>query len=94
MGEHKVINDVPLRETRAFWAQPHLARRDWYLDMLTRCFTEDCRTFIEDFAYGWLLERPFSETKMFFYEPEGNMKRCTHLNGRQGAEKYDDRLVR
>lgn len=85
---------VPLRRTHAWWQRPHVARADFYRRLLAR-FTPESRTMIEDPTYsllesavldhgdkGWM---PWGVT---IYQPGGDMKRSTHLDGRAGDPKH------
>jgi hypothetical protein len=80
--EHVDIMGVPLRKMRVFWAQPHLARTDWYRKVLAEKFSPNCRCFIEDRLYGINLETPWELNKIYMYEPEGKLKRVSHTDGR------------
>lgn len=93
MREHVVFNEVPLRHCIHFWAQPHLARTEIYLRLLEEHFSEDCRTFIEDKLYGACSITPPEHSKLYIYEPENDMKRVKHLDGRKKTEKFDNTLV-
>lgn len=85
---------VPLRRTMAWWQRPHLARADFYRRLIGR-FTDDSRSMIEDPTYSLLEsavldhgERGWQEWGVTIYQPSGDMKRSTHLDGRGGDPKH------
>lgn len=82
----KVEDDF--QKTIQFSARPHLARTDFYRRLMER-FSENSNCFIEDRAYGQIVEEPWENWKMAIYHPEGVIKRSLNLDGRQGTLKYD-----
>jgi hypothetical protein len=83
------IGGVPLIRTRQWSQRPHLARTDWYRQILERWFDPDGRSFIEDRMYGVVLETgSWVDWKLALYAPPGNMTRSTHTDGRDGGDKY------
>lgn len=100
MMDKHIINGIPLRQMKIFWAQPHMAYTDWYRKQLAEKFSPYARTMIEDRLYGINLDTPWEDNKIYVYEPEGSMKRVSHTDGRGKNEygsplvpKYDDRFV-
>lgn len=84
------------------WSQrPHLARVDFYRQMLEKHFTPDAKCFIEDKIHGclqddWGLhgEKGWENWKLFIYHPmTGNIKRSYHTDGRAGAQKLDETQI-
>lgn len=99
LGEFK-FKDLILTKTVQWSQRPHLARADFYRDILTKYFSENNNTFIEDRMYGIVYgnyeikgEQAWSDFRLTLYTPEGDMKRLDNLDGRENGEKYDDRLV-
>lgn len=100
MMEKQIINSIPLRQMKVFWAQPHLAYTDWYRKQLAEKFSSHARTMIEDRLYGINLDTPWADNKVYMYEPEGSLKRVSHTDGRgkddQGAPlvpKFEERFI-
>jgi hypothetical protein len=95
----------PLFWRTAQWSQrPHLARRQWYMDVLGTYTTPDSRCFVEDVMHGvcdyfWREEgeRGWERHKLAIYaDPEPTMQRSTHLDARRtgqpsfaGSEVFD-----
>lgn len=84
------------------WSQrPHLARTDFYQNMLETRFTKEAKCFIEDKIHGcvqddWGVhgEKGWEKWKIFIYHPmTGNIKRSYHIDGRHGEKKYDGSQV-
>lgn len=91
---------VPLRRTAQWSQRPHLARTLWYQSMLTRYFSPDARTMIEDCLYGvvehyWLNyhEPGWEQWRLWIYQPEGDIKRSGHLDTRGAELKFDMRFA-
>lgn len=76
------------------WSQrPHLARADYYQGMLTSCFSEHARTFVEDKMHSVAQLRPEAH-RIGIYLPDGpDIRRSYHTDGRAGAEKFDGGLI-
>lgn len=81
------------------WSQrPHLARTNWYRQIMDTYFGEKARTMIEDVMHGVVQHGTYTARKqvrdawktwrMAVYAPEGDMKRSTHLDGRGDDPKY------
>lgn len=80
------------------WSQrPHLARTDWYREMIERSFGPKARTMIEDVVHGVLLDdwgregiMGWERWKLWIYTPKGHtIQRSTNLDGRGHESKYD-----
>lgn len=80
---------VPVMRTIQFHARPHLARVDFYKRLLRR-FSPEANCFIEDKAHSICQTEGWDTWKLAIYTPEGNQKRSTHTNAREGARKWDD----
>jgi hypothetical protein len=103
--KHMMIDETPIDlgvpVIRTFqWSQrPHLASADWYRKILTENFTENAKCFIEDYLHG-SVDESYKHTKdwnlfrIAIYNPEGSIKRAYHLDGREGADKYDTIQIR
>jgi len=92
------VAGAPLLRTVQWSQRPHLARTDFYRDMLTRFFGREARTMIEDSMYGVLVTHwqeygyeGWERFRTWIYAPSGDMKRSTHLDGREGESKYEMR---
>lgn len=89
----------PVRYLRtAQWSQrPHLARTDWYRDVLAEYFATSSRTMVEDVMHGvcdyyWRLWRKegWRRFRLAIYAPKDpTMQRSDHLDGRAGDRKYE-----
>ncbi len=94
-GKIEDVRGVPLWRTAQWSQRPHLASTGWYRAMLGRHFPPEDRTFIEDHYYGvvatpWVERKEWgNEAKLWLYHPEGNIKRSTHLDGREDQPKWD-----
>lgn len=86
---------IPYLRTAQWSQRPHLARADWYREIMatyfgrsSRCFVEDvmapvvANAFARDGMLGW------SRFRLAIYaDPEPTMQRSTHLDARAGADK-------
>ncbi len=94
-GRVETLRGVPMWRTAQWSQRPHLASTSWYRAMLGRHFPPEDRTFIEDRIYGmiatpWVERQEWgAEVKLWLYHPEGNIKRSTHLDGREDQPKWD-----
>lgn len=80
--------------TCAWWQRPHLASTRFYREVMEN-FDPESRTMIEDVLYGIATsayldhgEAGWDDWRLFIYAPVGDMKRSTHLDGRDTDEKY------
>lgn len=94
--EHKYLMvgavEDDFQKTIQFSARPHLARTDFYRRLMQR-FSAQSNCFIEDRAYGQIVEEPWENWKMVIYHPEGVIKRSLNLDGRNGSQKYDSQQI-
>jgi hypothetical protein len=79
--------------TMQFSQRPHIARTQWYRDVLQRFFDPSARVFIEDTIYGVLANaKPraacWEEWRTAIYHPEGTIQRSIHTDGRGIDPKY------
>lgn len=98
--EHLVVERggigwLPLVFTAQWSQRPHIAKTEFYKDVLRKHFSDESRTMIEDTMHGVVAEgyrlrgRAFwNDYKLAIYAPEGDMKRSYHLDGRDGESKY------
>ena len=86
------------------WSQrPHVARTDWYRQIMAKNFAPDARTMIEDVMHGIVqagthsgksnaarmrVAETWERWRLAVYTPEGSWKRSGHLNGRADDPKY------
>lgn len=89
------VDGVPLRRTVQWSQRPHLASTGFYRSMLDGYFGRESRTMIEDVMHGvvettWLRHHlaGWAQFRVWMYTPAGDMKRSTHLDGREGDEKF------
>ena len=86
------------------WSQrPHVARTDFYREIIDTYFGLDSRTFIEDLMHGVVQHDTYASRihaveawkrwRMAVYAPEGSWLRSTHLDGRQADPKYPIRVA-
>lgn len=92
----QLINNVPLLRCAQWSQRPHLARADFYWQILESYFPPTARTMIEDRIYGELENAWFNrgvsgwnDFKVWMYAPEGDIKRSLNLDGRGTESKYE-----
>lgn len=94
--KHMMFNKVGNYTQTAQWSQrPHLASTAFYKRVMAQ-FSEDSKCFIEDLMHGVVWNAyvtdgklGYNQWRLHIYTPEGNIKRSYHLDGREGATKYD-----
>ena len=86
------------RRTMQWSQRPHVARTGWYRDITDRFFAPEARTMIEDVMFGvvehdWITrgEAGWRDWRLAIYEPQGNIQRSTHTDGREGDPKFEDK---
>lgn len=88
------VCDVPLLKTWQWSQQPHLARTQWYQELMDTYFGWESRTGIEEVLYCAMVNRIMqgidSEATwgVWVYGPEGSLVRCETRDGRQGDSKF------
>ena len=96
--EHLMIGkefqmDVPFVRTIQWSQRPHIAKTEWYKDILSRFFHGD-KTMIEDVMHSIVQESYFKEQEDHFglgiYAPDGNMLRSYHSDARGDDKKIID----
>lgn len=88
-----VHGGAPLLKTNQWSQRPHIASTEYYRRILESNFSPEANTFIEDRMHSVCQVEPWIDHKLTIYHPSGDIKRSYHLDGRQGAEKYDKNLV-
>lgn len=85
---------VPLLRTVQWSSRPHLADTAWYRELLSAYFGDDSRTFTEDvlhrviqWSYNHHGPESWDRWRLWTYAPEGDIKRSTHTDGRDGSSK-------
>lgn len=100
--EHLIVDwnspaaGIPYLKTAQWSQRPHLARTDWYRDLIDTYFGVSSRTMIEDVMHGvvtyhWSTygRAGWDRFKLGIYsDPNPTMQRSYHLDGRAGGEKY------
>ncbi len=86
------VNGLAVQRTVQWSQRPHIASVALYEELLAKEFTPEARTFIEDKMHSVAQHRD-SPYRLAIFTPPGSIKRSTHLDGRQGEPKFDDRLV-
>lgn len=81
-----------LQKTSQWSQRPHLASTEYYRRIMSDNFSEESNTFIEDRMHSICQVQPWEKNRLAIYHPDGDIKRSYHLDGRAGAEKYDDKL--
>ena len=98
LKEHKYLmlekfeyHRIPLTQTLQYSARPHIARTDWYKDILWTYFSEGERCMIEDKLHSIVISKykaiGFDTFGLFIYTPNGNQLRSYHSDGRGTDEK-------
>lgn len=82
---------IPLIHTIQFSARPHIAKSNWYRNLLIDYFNENDICMIEDKIHG-VVQDKYKHLKgdifgLYIYAPEGNMLRSFHSDGRGTDEK-------
>lgn len=90
MMESGNVAGIPFRKTNQYSQRPHIARTDWYREILTKYFKPEDKTMIEDVMHGVVIEGHKIDGTDFglaIYTPEGNQLRSYHSDGRGNDEK-------
>jgi hypothetical protein len=91
--ETVTYNDVRFTKTLQWSQRPHIARADFYREMLAEYFSPDANSMIEDRMHGACQDQPWEYSKMLIYNPnDTNIKRSYHTDGREGDEKFEMRF--
>lgn len=89
--------DAPFLRTSQYSARPHIATVTQYRRWLQE-FTPEANTFLEDKLHSVVQEsvkhNSWWSQKVHIYAPtDDGWRRSSHLDGRAGGPKFDDRLV-
>ncbi len=82
------FSGLPVVKTIQWSGHPHLASTAFYERLIAQ-FRVGCRTLIEEFIYGPVVNAPWEEYKCCIYNPLGSMKRIFHTDGRESDPKFD-----
>jgi len=90
LEEHNLPN---LLATKQWSQRPHIARTDFYRDIM-QFFSDESNCFIEDFIYGKCVIGDWNDWRLFIYEPDKkNIKRSLNLDGRGKDKKFDEKQI-
>jgi hypothetical protein len=78
---------VPVVKTTQFSGNPQIASKAFF-ERLIGMFRVGCRTLIEEFLYGPVVNAPWEEYKCAVYNPPGSMRRLIHTDGRGQDPKF------
>lgn len=81
--EPRVVDGVPLLVTTDWSQRPHLARTDWYREMLRQYVPEGKAMWIEHALHGPIDATPWDAFRVCVYAPPGDMTRSGHADGRR-----------
>lgn len=96
--EHMMLNSFDTFTQTVQWSQrPHVATTAFYRRVMSE-FSDKTNCFIEDHMHGIVWNSyqqdgklAYNQWRLHIYTPQGNIRRSYHTDGRQGAEKYDDK---
>ena len=88
MNGESVYHGVPVIRTVQWSGHPHVASVEFYEDLIAQ-FRVGCRTLIEEFIYGPVVNAPWDEYRCAIYNPFGGMRRIQHTDGREADPKFD-----
>lgn len=97
--ETEGTDELPYLRTVQWSQRPHVARTDWYRDLVAAYFGWESRTMIEDTMHGAVqhlhngsrtaVRKGWNKWKLAVWAPPGdNIKFSTHLDGRGDDQKY------
>lgn len=107
LKEHKHLmldleqgSEVDFYQTAQWSQRPHVASVAYYRRVVNDYFSQNAKCMIEDRMHGIVINAfeadgklGWLQHKLHIYHPEGNIRRSYHKDGRQGAEKFDERQV-
>ena len=80
------LNGIRITRTIQFSARPHIAKTDWYKEVMGNYFEPYAKSMIEDILHGVIIESYKEHNRDIFglaiYTPEGNQLRSYHADGR------------
>ena len=84
-------DSVKYRRTIQWSQRPHIAKTDWYRNILTDYFTRDQKSMIEDIMHSVVQseydQKGKDEFGLAIYTPDGNQLRSYHSDARGSDEK-------
>lgn len=93
IGDVEDVGGVPLLRTMQWSQRPHLARTEWYRQVIPELFGRESKAFIEDVLWAVVYNRlstrtdPFERWGLWLYAPAGDMTRSATSDGRAGERK-------
>lgn len=102
MIDHYSRQDYEYRRTVQWSQRPHLARTNWYRNLLNTYFGWRSRTMIEDLMHSVVLQawenegmKGWEQFRIAIYTPRNDsvIKRSTHLDGREGDPKFGMKIA-
>lgn len=95
MLDPEPTGDPPLVRTAQWSQRPHISSVAFYRQILHTYFGDRARTMIEDVMHGvvqhaWRVDGDLGwyRFRVCVYHPDGDIKRSTHSDAREGEEKY------
>ena len=86
-SERQEIAGVPLLKTSQWSQRPHLARAEWYREIIRAHFDPDDRAMIEDRVIGYAANEDWG---LWIYAPDGSLLRSGTCDGRGDDPKWSD----
>lgn len=87
-------------KTSQWSSRPHLITKAYFERILTDYFTPEAICFVEDKMHGVVSNaytnnglNGWFQHRVYIYFPEGDIKRSYHIDGREGAPKWDDKQI-
>lgn len=97
---HGKEKEFELMRTSQWSQRPHIATKAFYERILSTCFTENAKSFIEDKMHGVVWQAyceygllGWNQFRVHIFYPNGNIKRSYNLDGRENEKKFDDTQV-
>lgn len=90
-GKYDIIDRIKFMRTIQWSQRPHVAKTQWYRNILNAFFKPDQKTMIEDVMHS-VVQSQYDMNKrddfgLAIYTPEGNQLRSFHADGRGSDEK-------
>jgi hypothetical protein len=82
------MHGVPVRRTVQWSQRPHIAKREYYANILAQYFPHTGRTMIEDKMHSVAQQCPDSHRIAIYHPGNKNIKRSLHTDGRGTDEKF------
>jgi hypothetical protein len=93
------VGGVPLARTTQWSQNPHLAKTEFYREIIGQYFGQRSRVMIEDVLHGAVVNAGragWDRWGLWLYAPEevgGNLRRCGFVNGRGDDPRYPMRVA-